>query len=223
MRLAQSKTLKPSQIVKVLGEEGFKVSVRGVQYLLKRYRDTGSVFDAVRPGRPLVFCENAHKLIDQLLVSNDEITTDYLRDELLLNNFRGSRSAVGRARIRLGWTNKATQYCQLIRATNQIKRVDFCKHLLETNETFDDVLFTDKAMVILNPCVQRSYHKKGQPRKFKLKPKYPTRVLVWGGISKRGATKAILFTGIMDAERYVSILERSLIPFVHDRFPGGNM
>ena len=46
---------------------------------------------------------------------------------------------------------------------------------------------------------------------------------MWGGISKKGATKAVIISGIMDAEKHTEILKRGLLPFVEARFPHGNM
>ena len=54
------------------------------------------------------------------------------------------------------------------------------------------------------------------------KPKYPLKVHVWGGISKRGPTELIIFEGIMDVEFYVTqILANGLLPFVRQAFPDG--
>ena len=47
-------------------------------------------------------------------------------------------------------------------------------------------------------------------------------VHVWGGISKRGATNIIIFTGIMNAECLGMIFEVGLLPFVRDHFPDGH-
>lgn len=44
---------------------------------------------------------------------------------------------------------------------------------------------------------------------------------MWGGISKRGATSVVIFTGIMTAVRYTKILDAALLPFVHHVFPSG--
>ena len=52
------------------------------------------------------------------------------------------------------------------------------------------------------------------------RPKHPTKVHVWAGISKRGRTPFVIFDGIMDAEVYTNnILEQSLLPFVQGTFP----
>ena len=43
---------------------------------------------------------------------------------------------------------------------------------------------------------------------------------MWGGISKKGATNVVIFSGIMDAQCYVNILTAVLLPFVRRKFPG---
>ena len=54
----------------------------------------------------------------------------------------------------------------------------------------------------------------------KPRPKNPLKVHVWGGICKHGATELVIFTGIMNAEFYVSaILKDTLLPFIHQKYP----
>ena len=52
--------------------------------------------------------------------------------------------------------------------------------------------------------------------------KHPVKVHVWAAISKRGASGICIFEGIMVKEVYVDILERTLLPFIHDVFPDGH-
>ena len=120
----------------------------------------------------------------------------------------------------MGWSAHATRYCQLIREQNKVKRVDFCNKLLHDGDTFDDVVFTDESMIQLKPAHRKSYHQKNAPRKYRAKPKHPVKVFVWGGISKRGATNVVIFSGVMDAERYTKILSVGLLPFARRKFPG---
>ena len=50
----------------------------------------------------------------------------------------------------------------------------------------------------------------------KPRPKHPIKVHVWGGISKQGATQVCIFEGIMTAPLYCDILEKTLLPFIHE-------
>ena len=93
-------------------EEGFKTSERGIHYLFKKYRQTGSFYDAHRSGRPPVLNLEARKLMDRLLMENDELTTSELQDELLKHGYSASKSTAALTRQSMGWTSKATRYCQ---------------------------------------------------------------------------------------------------------------
>ena len=58
-------------------------------------------------------------------------------------------------------------------------------------------------------------------RVLKQRAKRPAKIHIWGGISARGATKIILFDGIMTAKRLEKIFEAGLLPFIR-RFPRGH-
>lgn len=48
------------------------------------------------------------------------------------------------------------------------------------------------------------------------------KVHIWAGISMRGATGICIFDGIMDAVLYVQILQKTLLPFLHEVYPDGH-
>ena len=52
--------------------------------------------------------------------------------------------------------------------------------------------------------------------------KHPVKVHVWAGISWKGTTPIVIFDGILNAEGYETILEKGLIPFLRDVYPGGH-
>ena len=66
------------------------------------------------------------------------------------------------------------------------------------------------------------FSKKKQPRKLKQRPKHPLKLHIWGAISYQGASPVVIFTGIMDAQRYAQILDRSLVPFIRSCYPAGH-
>ncbi len=51
------------------------------------------------------------------------------------------------------------------------------------------------------------------------RPKHPTKVHVWAGISRKGRTGICIFEGIMKKELYVEILGATLVPFLRDVYP----
>ena len=215
-----SRKLSGSRLVEAMKEEGFHVTRSGVYYLLKKWNRSRTIFDYPRSGRPLCLSELAHSKVNRWLTENNELTINKVQLKLREEGIFVSRSSVGRALKRMGWSASATRYCQLIREQNKLKRVEFCQKILREGDTFENVVFTDETMIQLKPCHRKSYHKRGEQRRYRAKPKHPVKVFVWGGISKRGATNVVIFTGIMDAERYTAILSAGLLPFVQRKFSG---
>ena len=54
------------------------------------------------------------------------------------------------------------------------------------------------------------------------KPKHNLKIHLFGGISRRGLTPLVMFTGIMHEWDYQCFLQRSIIPFIDDKFPYGH-
>ena len=66
------------------------------------------------------------------------------------------------------------------------KRLEWTKARVEDKEQFDNVIFSNESSPNIERHSRQCYHKKGEPRKSKPKPKHPLKVYVWAGISKRG-------------------------------------
>ena len=208
------------QIQKRLEDEGIRVSVKSLYQLVTKHRATMSVLDRTRGRAPKILQGEHYKFIDQALTDNDELTTRQLRT-LLTEKFPTltlSLSTVKRARRDLGWVVTSPKYCQLIRHANKEKRLAWCTKMIEDQEQFENVIFSDECSVMLETHRKKCYRRRGDPRKLKPRPKHPVKVHVWGGISMRGATRVVIFSGIMTAIRYTEILESSLVPFIRDVF-----
>ena len=105
---------------------------------------------------------------------------------------------------------------------NKKKRLIWCQEQLRAKEQFADVIFTDECTVQLEQHSRLCFRKRLQPRLLKQRAKHPVKVHIWGGISARGATNIIMFTGIMDAERLSTVLEAGLLPFLRSHYPTGH-
>ena len=160
---------------------------------------------------PKILGTEHYRDIDGALAVNDELTSRQLRAMLLSKypELSMSISTVERARRELGWVVTTPK---LIRNANKQKRLEWCQQMVDTNEQFEDVVFTDESSIQLETHRKRCYRKKNTPRKLKPRPKHPLKVHVWGGISNRGPTGIVIFTGIMTAIRYTQILEVGLLP-----------
>lgn len=211
--------LHPADIFRLLKAEGLLVSLASVVRIIKKLKITGSVANLPRSGRPSKMSEAAKAFIDQQMRKDDETTSRRIQKKLAKRGVVVSSTTVRRARKQLGWTLQRTGYCQLIRDVNKTKRLEFAQSVLESGDTFHNVIFSDESSISLTQYRRTCYRKIDEPAKRKPKPKHPLKVHVWAGISKHGATKICIFDGIMDAELYCNILESTLVPFVREKLP----
>ena len=142
-------------------------------------------------------------------------------------------ATIKRIRKDIGWVQCHTDLRPLVRLPNQEKRLRFCQHLLESKEEFNDVIFTDESSIQLERNSLMSFKKVTRdsknnittvevPPPIGVRPKHPLKIHVWAGISRRGATTIVLFTGIMDAKFYCSLLVDVLAPWIKKKFPDGH-
>ena len=73
----------------------------------------------------------------------------------------------------VGFTASKPGYGQLVREINKVKRVEFCQMLIDTNETFDDVIFSDQSSIQLHQNKTVMYRLKGSLPAALPKPKHP--------------------------------------------------
>lgn len=119
-----------------------------------------------------------------------------------------------------GFTAAQPRYCQLIKDKNKTDRVTFCSGLVETNEKFDDAIFSDECTIQLHDNKTVAYRNKDSIAPNHCRPKHPLKIHLWGAISKRGPSRLLMFEGIMDSEFYVeNVLRTGLLPFINAWFP----
>ena len=98
------------------------------------------------------------------------------------------------------------------------KRLIWCKEQLRTGEEFYNVIFTDECTVQLEQHSRICFCKRLQPRVLKQRAKHPIKIHIWGGISAKGATRLVMFTGIMNARRLGAVYEAGLLPLFKKGF-----
>ena len=214
IKLLQKQGLHPAEILRLLKTEGVAVSLASVVRIIKKLKTTGSLANLPRSGRPAKISDEAKVFINRQMRKDDEMTSCRIKNKLAKCGTDVSSSTVRRAWTQLGWTLQRAGYCQLIRDVNKTKRLEFAQRVLESEDTFHNVIFSDESSISLTQYRRTCYRKVDEPGKRKPKPKHPLKVHVWAGISKHGATKVCIFDGIMDADLFCNILESTLVPFV---------
>lgn len=210
--------LKVSAIVESLVlEDGIRVSKQGVRQFLKCYSHTGTIARKPGSGPSANLSPLIRQVIEAAMRQDDETTATQLQAILASHHVYVSLATILRNRNQLGWTYRGSAYCQLIRPRNKEKRLQWAQTFLQ--DDFDNVIWSDETTVQLETHRRRCYRKEGEQPRPKPRPKHPTKVHVWAGISKKGATSVCIFEGIMEATLYCEILEQTLLPFISKTFP----
>lgn len=208
-------------ISRILLEEGIVASRQGIQKFLCRYEQTETITRKPGSGFSSKIHDGVKSIIEDRMKKDDETTAMELKGELGRRGVPLSKSTILRCRRSLGWTYRGSSYCQLIRQPNKLKRLEWATqyHDEVMSDGFQDVLWTDECTVQLETHRRFCWRKNGEPPLNKPRPKHPVKVHVWAGISKQGATGVAIFEGIMDADRYIMVLQEALLPFLRDVLP----
>ena len=92
---------------------------------LRCYREIGTIAQAPGTGQASKLTPEIHRVIEEQMKKNDEVTGLELQKLLLkeIKSFDASLSSILRWTKDLGWTANGTKYCQMIRDVNKEKRL----------------------------------------------------------------------------------------------------
>ena len=118
---------RPLRIASLLHQEGISASGRGVALFIKRFDETRSIVR--RPGSGLwtVISDDMKEVVEQEMQRDDETTAQQLHAILVRKGYSVSMSTILRCRRKLGWTFRGSAYCQMIRAVNKTKRLEWAR------------------------------------------------------------------------------------------------
>ena len=209
---------KISRIADILVlEDNTTVSKQSVRLFLKRFVQRGTIARKPGSGRALKLSPTILQIIERAMQEDDETTATQIQANLASHDVYVSLTTILRNRRQMGWIYRGSAYCQLIRNVNKQKRLEWAQQNLRDN--FDDVIWSDESSIQLDCHRRYCCRKEGQRPRPKPRPKHPTKVHVWAGISKKGATGICIFEGIMNAELFCQILRLTLLPFLEEKFP----
>lgn len=162
---------------KIREEDNINASRPAVSLFLRRFRESGTLYDKPRAGRNKKLVIRHFDIIDEEMRRKDELSSIELAHILLARcDIEVSPRTVRRVRKKLGWTWCGTKYCQLVKDVNKPKRMEHCLKVLSDGDDFADVIFSDECSVNIERSTRRSFHKVGEPRRLKGKPKHPLKV-----------------------------------------------
>ena len=200
-------------------EEGIIVSRKSLYCLLEKYHQTKSIADRKRAPRRRQLSNEHFQFIDEAMEANRELTSRQLHG-MVVEKYPELCVSVSTIKRALGWNSKKTRYCALISEVNKEKRMTWCLDRVAVGDLeLSDVIWMDESSIQLESHRKTVYQKKGQPIRLTGRPKHPPKIHVGGGISARGATPIVIFTGTLIATRYTRILDAALVPFIQQHYP----
>jgi hypothetical protein len=221
----QEQGLKTFSIVKHLNSQGHRICRQQVNYWCKQYI-SGYFVPGVINSKKVIFkkvCVRDAEIVEKTLRENPQQSATNVHKTLKSDGYELSLSTTKRIISAVGYTSASPRYGQLVRDTNKEKRIHFCQTLVNSNDTLCDIIFTDECSVQLHQNKQVMYRCKDTPRETIPKPKHPLKVHVWGGISRRGKSKLVIFEGIMEKTFFTEmILRDAALPFIGSVFPSGH-
>jgi hypothetical protein len=113
-------------------------------------------------------------------------------------NLEMSSRSIQRYLNKMGWKKIRTRRCAAVNEKNRIERIIFAKLCIDLGERFDNSIFLDECTVSMDKNGKTQWYRKfpGETRLgFKGQYKHTQSVHIIGGISRRGATKLMIFTG----------------------------
>ena len=213
---------KVSKILMILESEGRRTLRATVWRWAFCWRTNRGLRDQHCSGRRAKITAEMAAFVEAKLQEDDEVTSVELQ-RLISRKFSVNISAPTIRRyiqMHLKWVVVCTRFGPMISDKNKAKRSKFAQMCLDTEDTFENVIWTDESSVQLTRHSQTMQVKIGKKRVLKPAAKHAVKVHVWAGISKRGATNICVFDQIMDGMLYTQILDKYLLPFLEEHFRG---
>ena len=119
-----------------------------------------------------------------------------------------SRVKVHRHLHHMGYKNMLPQRNPMLTTGQRTRRLEWV--IAHGNDDWSQTIFSDETWIQLFRNTVRRWTKNGRDETKRVSK--GRQIIVWGAISSRGTIGLCLFKGIMDARRYVNILEKNLLP-----------
>ena len=191
---------------------------------LKRYKQTGSIENKMRKGRPPKWTTRYNSSLSILVKKNRKATVRTLWQ--LFNENKVNTVCLDTIRVKLkglGMIRRSLKKSEFISRRNRIKQIRFAKTFL--NWTADDwkkVIFSDESQfVIEDPKRIKMWKKSGE--KYNYHQHYTTStqkslcVMVWGCITGDGIGSVTHVKGTINSQKYVSVLESNFVSVISEK------
>lgn len=196
---------------------------------IKRFAEQGNLQERKGRGRKKIVTPRAERTLVRLSLANRRLGSIDLCKEL--RESTGKKvcpSTVRRVLIRNGLKGCKPRKKPLLTEAHRKKRLEWAKqHQNWTVEQWSKVIFSDESnFTTQNHCghthVRRRVGEEYRPECLLPTIKHPTSVMIWGCFSMMGPGRLEVCEGRMNAERYLKVLEKRLLPSARDMYGADN-
>lgn len=200
-----------------------------VRNILTSFQENGHLEPVKPKGRSCVVTEREKNLLRRLAVANRRLSMDNISS--LWNDTIGKtycKKTCARILKTMGYKQYAAKKKPALSKIQMRKRLQWAKQFsLWTEDDWKRVVWSDEARFELQfgsqtSTVIRRPNEAYLPECIKKQVKFPTSVMVWGCMSGNGLSKLCFVDGTVNTEKYESILEEYLIPFIDEHHADGN-
>ena len=124
-----------------------------------------------------------------------------------------------------GWRKVRSKTTQFVSNKNRVERVIYASLCLLHNLKFDSAIFLDECTIQCNSNARTIWYKFfHEETRLGLVPKYKHEysLHVLGGISRRGRTDLMIFTGKLNAIGFIAHCNEFLLPFIVEHYVDGH-
>lgn len=200
---------------------GGGATASGVMKLWRKFENTGKVVDKKRSGRPKISSARQDRMLVRLCLTDRRKSLPELRQEWTV---RASKYTVRRRLITFGLKARIPRRKPLVNVQQRQRRLNWAKeHLNWSHEQWKKVLWSDESRITLfaNDGTQFVWRRQGEahlPACLIPTVKHPEGVMIWGCMSAAGVGRICVLEGIVNAKKYIDILNRNMLPSARDLF-----
>ncbi len=189
-----------------------KCSVEGVRGVLQRHRESNTVSDHRRTGRPPIMNDQSLKRLDRIITKHTHYTSTALADEMM--HTTGQR--ISPRTIRRARTTTLARHPVHEKVERAMTQGDMTRRLnfvtTHINNDFHHVIFSDEKQFVLNKTGTVHWIKKGEPIPTREVDQPKASVLVWGAVWYADKSSLHTTSKTINAQIYTNILATHLLP-----------
>ena len=195
------------------------ISRRSVQYIIKKFKETGRVADKERSGRPRILNKRMERRVARISKGNPMWTARKVRQE---SNLTGvvSINTVKRTLRRHGLFGRVAVRKPFLSFRHRKNRFLWCRQRMSWPvEKWERVIFSDECKLELNPnrrlYVRRRVGNAMKAKYLRTSVKFPSSIMVWGAIRGDGHRVLVRCDRNVDSKEYQRILSVGL-PHIYE-------